>query len=206
MVLQYRQGGNRPITRRLLICWAQTAAVLPPMRNPPGLYSEYIYASRILDRGFDPPGLTLGYSIGHGLLHSFSCSYSARVALLFLPTPRCSDKTFLNWVSSAGDVSSTLLEVLGFFHSSDYLLIFVLSYKTHQVSTKIQCVYIHKTLLLMIISYSTSNAIYIYACVHILINAFSAWKVSFEINRNSRTCARIIIYSMFQSTESQYLI
>lgn len=53
MVLQYRRGGNRPITRRLLICWAQTAAVLPPMRNP--RFIQQVYMPRILDRGFDPP-------------------------------------------------------------------------------------------------------------------------------------------------------
>jgi len=49
MVLQYRRGGNRPITRRLLICWAQTAAVLPPMRNPP-VYTASIYASNSRSR------------------------------------------------------------------------------------------------------------------------------------------------------------
>lgn len=32
-LLQYRRGGNRPITCRLLICSTQTAAVLPPMRK-----------------------------------------------------------------------------------------------------------------------------------------------------------------------------
>ena len=53
MVLQYRRGGNRPITRRLLICWAQTAAVLPPMRNP--RFLQQVYMLRILDRGFDSP-------------------------------------------------------------------------------------------------------------------------------------------------------
>lgn len=54
----------------------------------------------------------------------FSCSYSARVALLLLlaifplsicPLPlalstHCSDKTFLNWVSSEGDVCPASLE------------------------------------------------------------------------------------------------
>lgn len=49
MVLQYRRGGNRPITRRLLICWAQTAAVLPPMRNPL-VYTASIYTSNSRSR------------------------------------------------------------------------------------------------------------------------------------------------------------
>lgn len=53
VVLQYRRGGNRPITRRLLICWAQTAAVLPPMRKP--RFIQQVYMLRIPDRGFDPP-------------------------------------------------------------------------------------------------------------------------------------------------------
>lgn len=50
MVLQYRRGGNRPITRRLLICWAQTAAVLPPMRNPRFIQRVYVYASNSRSR------------------------------------------------------------------------------------------------------------------------------------------------------------
>lgn len=49
MVLQYRRGGNRPITCRLLICRAQTAAVLPPMRNPQ-VYTASIYASNSRSR------------------------------------------------------------------------------------------------------------------------------------------------------------
>jgi len=133
LILRYRRGGNRPITRRLLICRAQTAAVLPPMRNPQHLYSEYICLEFPIARIRFPFGLTLGYSIGHSLFRSFSCSYSARVALLLLlllpqcllPT-RCSDKTFLNWVSFEGScLSPALLEAVG-FHLSDYLSIFVL--------------------------------------------------------------------------------
>lgn len=130
MVLQYRRGGNRPITRRLLICWAQTAAVLPPMRNPRFLQQVYVYASNsrsrirfLLDSRWDIRS--------HGLLHFFSCSYSARVTLFsfFLSRyplpPRCLDKTFLNWVSSEGDACPALLGAAGFYFF-DYLSNFVL--------------------------------------------------------------------------------
>lgn len=119
-----RRGGNRPITRRLLICRAQTAAVLPPMRNP-RVYTARVYMY-ICSLEFPiedsiPPGLTLGYSIGRGLLLVLlfgsrrSSSPSSCDLLSICPLPlalstRCSDKTFLNWVSSEGDVCPALLE------------------------------------------------------------------------------------------------
>lgn len=56
-LLQYRRGGNRPITCRLLICSTQTAAVLPPMRKTWTLWrilSRGGYLPPIPDRGFDP--------------------------------------------------------------------------------------------------------------------------------------------------------
>lgn len=131
MLLQYRRGGNRPITRRLLICWLKQ---LPFCRlcETPGLYSKYICFEFSIEDSI-PLGLTLGYSIGHGLLHSFSCSYSACAALFFsfflsrcpLPT-RCLDKTFLNWVSSEGDACPALLGAAGFYFF-DYLSKLVLS-------------------------------------------------------------------------------
>lgn len=101
-LLQYRRGGNRPITCRLLICSTQTAAVLPPMRKTrawtlwlilslledrlfSSLLEEYILP-RILDRAFDPPwthAAIFDHSPGLPRLR-FSCSYSI---LLFDPLP-----------------------------------------------------------------------------------------------------------------------
>lgn len=127
-----RRGGNRPITRRLLICRAQTAAVLPPMRNP-RVYTarESIYALEFPIEDSIPLGLTLGYSIGHGLLlvllfgsrrtsSPSSSSCDPRCYLQRALPIRCSDKTFLNWVSSEGDVCPALLEAAGFFSSIIY--------------------------------------------------------------------------------------
>lgn len=121
-LLQYRRGGNRPITCRLLICSTQTAAVLPPMRKTcvDPLFSLLECISTPLDRSriSIPLGLMLRYSIvplAPPLL-SFPCALIRSLfsfANYFDPSPLppftssscCNyplplpDKTFLNWVS-----------------------------------------------------------------------------------------------------------
>lgn len=67
-LLQYRRGGNRPITCRLLICSTQTAAVLPPMRKTcvdPFAYSlsSSVYPLHHRSSISIPLGLMLRYSI-----------------------------------------------------------------------------------------------------------------------------------------------
>lgn len=114
--MQYRRGGNRPITRRLLICSAQTAAVFCRLCETPG-FIQQVYMPRILDRRIRSPSDSR-WDIRSAMAFFISPRALIRPASLFfsfflprcpLPT-RCSDKTFLNWVSSEGDVSPALLE------------------------------------------------------------------------------------------------
>lgn len=142
MALQYRRGGNRPITRRLLICWAQTAAVLPPMRNP-RVYTASIYTSNSRSRIRSPSDSC--WDIRSAMAFFIPPRALIRPASLFfafflprypLPT-RCSDKTFLNWVSLEGDVPPVLLESAGFYFF-DYLLISVRSFVQTRILSRVR--------------------------------------------------------------------
>lgn len=178
MILRYRRGGNRPITRRLLICWAQTAAVLPPMRNPRFIQQVYVYASNSRSRGFDSP-LDSRWDIRSGMAFFIPSRALIRPASLFfsfflpqylLPT-RCSDKTFLNWVSLEGDVcprffwkqsasTSSIIYWFSFFCAN------ALSAPVYLICTALKLLLLLTISFLLVFRGFTKRNTYTYKCTH----------------------------------------